>query len=84
VDPRSRESIALLGALAQVSRALSDIRLDPHSCRGHPGDPHHVVRAQLDPVEGVGHGRPSAGQLAPAPETFGLECAERSDPLGLG
>ena len=50
-----RDSVALGLLLAQVTAALGDVRLDSGAHRGHPRDPHHVVGAELHPVERVRH-----------------------------
>ena len=51
--------------------------------RGHARDPHHVVGAQLHPVERVRDRGARAREVAPAPEQLGLQRPERSDPLRL-
>ena len=54
---RARASASRSSALlAQVAGTLGDVGLDAHAGRGDARDPHHVVGAQLDPVERVGHG----------------------------
>ena len=84
VDPRSRQRVALVPALAQIAGALRDVRLDPQPGRGHASDPHHVLGAQLDAVKPVRHGGTGAGQVAAAAQALRLEGPERADPLRLG
>ena len=73
-----------LGSLAQVARALGDVGLDASAGGGHAGDPHHVVGAQLEPVERVLDRRPRPGQVVLAAQQLRQQRAEPADPLRLG
>src|SRR5437879_4344101 len=68
LDAGAGDRAALVFSLAQVPRALRDVGLHPRARGGDPRDVHHVVRAQLHPVQRVLDRGTGLRQLAAAAE----------------
>ena len=84
MDPRARDRVALVGALAQIAGPLRDVGLDAHPSRGHACDPGDIVGAELDPVKRIGDRGARAGQVSLAPAQLGQQRPKGADPLRLG
>ena len=83
MDPRPGDRIALLVLLVEVPGALCDVSLDLQADRRDASDPHHVVGAQLEPVECLGDRLARRRQLTPAPPELTEHRPEHPDPLRL-
>ena len=80
---RARARRARSRRLAQVAGALRDVGLDPQPDGGHPGDPHHVVGAQLEAVERLLRPRRAPREVA-AGGGAARRAASRTAPIHCG
>ena len=83
MQPRARQRVAPVAGLAQVPGALGPVGLDPQADAAHPGDAHHVVSADLEPVKRLLDRRLRPGQVAPAHVQLRPQRAVEPDPLWL-
>jgi hypothetical protein len=84
MEARTGQRIAQLAAVAQIPGALGAIDLGPQADRGHPGDSHHVVGTELEPVQRLVDGLPGAVEVAAAAAQLAQQRAVHADPLRLG
>ena len=77
------QGVAPLAGLTQVTRALRAVGLHAEPDAAHPGDPGHVVGADLETIQRVLHRPLGAGQVAAAQQQVGAQGPVEADPLRL-
>ena len=78
---RDRETLRL--GVGEVAGAQGRVRLDAHAGRGDGGDPRHVVRAVLDPVQALVDRRARRLEVAGAALELRALDGRRADELRL-